>query len=231
MSKYKDDTTVIDVGSITEINLERVNEARPDLIIIGNRLIDFYDQLSVISPVIYPTSVVTEDFMVAFESNLDDLALLFDMQDEIDNAKSEIRSKIENVRSLTGTSDDKALILLHNRGRFSAYGKGSRFGIVHDVLNVAEAAEGLSVHRHGSPVSSEFIQKANPDIIFIVDRSRVVDNEVTNIDEIENILIKGTNAAKNERIYYLNPEIWYLSGSGVESVNVMLDEIEQAFLK
>lgn len=229
LSKYKDDTSIVDVGSITEVNLEKINEARPDLIIMGQRLIDFYDQLSVIAPVLYPEPVDAGDFMGAYEKNLDNLALLYNKQEEIERAKGVIRSKVEEVKKLTVASEEKALILLHNRGRFSAYGSGSRFGIVHDVLGVAEAAEGLSVHRHGNPVSSEFIQKVNPDLIFVIDRSRVVDNNVTNKEEIENLLVKETEAAKNGKIYYLNPEIWYLAGGGITSVNVMVDEVIQAF--
>lgn len=229
LSKYKDDNSVIDVGSITEVNIEKINEAQPDLIIIGQRLIDFYDQLSVIAPVLYPAPVDAGNFMDAFEKNMDDIAQLFDKQEEIGRAKTDILSKIEDVKKMISVSDENALILLHNRGRFSAYGSRSRFGIIHDVLGVSEAAEGLGVHRHGNPVSSEFIQKVNPDIIFLIDRSRVVDNSVTNKEEIENLLIKGTSAAKNGKIYYLNPEIWYLAGGGITSVNVMIDEVLQAF--
>ena len=229
LSKYKNDESIVDVGSINEVNLERVYEVQPDLIIMGGRLAESYDQLSAIAPVIYPTVMDVNDFIIAFESNLDDLALLFDKQDEVDKVKSELRDKIENAKEVIAQSDEKALILLHNRGRFSAYGSGSRFGIIHDVLGVTEAAGGLSVHRHGNPVSSEFIQKANPDIIFVVDRSRVVEREDTNKEEIENLLIKQTNAARNGKIYYLNPDVWYLAGGGVKSVDIMIDEVLQAF--
>lgn len=229
LSMYKEDASIADVGTVMEINLEKINEVNPDLIIIGHRLVDFYDQLAAIAPVIYPTVMNVSDFMQAFDKNLDDLALLFDKQTEVEKAKTAIRLKVEEVKKLSADSDQKALILLHNRGRFSAYGSGSRFGIVHDVLGVKEAAVGLDTHRHGNPVSSEFIQKTNPDIIFIVDRSQVVDKEITNKEEIENSLIKQTNASKNGKIYYLSPEMWYLAGGGVASVSVMIDEVAQAF--
>ena len=229
LSKFKDDQSVVDVGSLTEVNLEKINEVQPDLIIMSQRLLDFYDQLSSIAPVLYPETVDSDNFMAVFEKNLDNLALIFNKKDEVEKAKSDIRKKVEEAKKITTASDDRDLILLHNRGRFSAYGSGSRFGLIHDVLGVAEAAEGLSVHRHGNPVSSEFIQKADPDIIFIIDRSRVVENNTTNKEEIENLLIKETKAAKNDRIYYLNPEVWYLAGSGITSVNIMIDEVVQAF--
>ena len=68
--------------------------------------------------------------------------------------------------------------------------------MVHDVLGVREAVEGLEVHRRGNPVSSEFVQKQIPDILFIVDRSMVVDKAILDKAEVENKLIQQTNAAK-----------------------------------
>ena len=184
LRKYGDDPSIVDVGSITEVNLEKINEASPDLIIMGGRLIDFYDQLSAIAPVLYPQITDADDYMKAFEKNLNDLALLYDKQDEVDSALEGVNNRIEEVRDITSTSDAKALVLLHNRGRFSAYGSGSRFGMVFDVLGVQESVEGLEVHRHGNPVSSEFVQKANPDILFIVDMSLVVEKAVLDKAEV-----------------------------------------------
>lgn len=229
LSKFKDDASIADVGTVVEVNLEKINELQPDLIIIGGRLADFYDDLSAIAPVMYPIVINTTDFMGAFETVLNDLARVFDKKDELDKALADIKTGVAGLQSQTEGSDSKALILLHNRGRFSAYGSGSRFGIIHDLFGVKEAEEGLGTHLHGNPVSSEFIQKVNPDIIYIVDRSQVVGNEVIDKDEIENKLVKQTSAAINNKIIYLNPEIWYLAGGGIASVNMMIDEIKQSF--
>lgn len=229
LSKYKDDPSIVDVGTVVEVNLEKINELQPDLIIIGGRLADFYKDLSAIAPVIYPTVMGTTDFLGAFKRNLDDLGKIFGKQEELDQALAGIKTKVEEVKAKIDASDDRALILLHNRGRFSAYGSGSRFGIIHDLLGVEEAEKGLGTHIHGNPVSSEFVQKANPDIIFIVDRSMIVGNVVMDKDEVENKLVRQTNAAQNGKIFYLNPEVWYLAGGGIASVNKMLDEVSQAF--
>ncbi len=228
LSKYKDDPSIEDVGTVVEVNLEKINDLHPDLIIIGGRLAEFYKDLSAIAPVIYPTVMGTTDFLGAFKHNLDDLGRIFDKQDQLDQAYAEIVAKVGDVKAKVDSLDERALILLHNRGRFSAYGSGSRFGIIHDVLGFKEAEPGLGTQIHGTPVSSEFIQKANPDIIFIVDRSMIVENGVMDKKEVENKLVKQTNAARNGKIIYLNPEIWYLSGGGITSVNRMIDEISQA---
>lgn len=229
LSKYKDDASITDVGSVVEVDLEKINEVNPDLIIIGGRLADFYDQLSAIAPVITANVIDTDNFVGALGKNLKDLGVIFSKEAEFDEALAKIEGRIEEVKSKVENDGSRALILLHNRGRFSAYGSGSRFGIIHDVLGVKEAESGLGTHIHGNPVSSEYVQKVNPDIIFIVDRSMVVGNDVMDKESVENKLVKQTNASKNNKIIYLNPETWYLAGGGVASVNAMIDEIDQAF--
>ena len=228
LTKYKDDPSIEDVGTVVEVNLEKINELQPDLIIIGGRLAEFYNDLSAIAPVIYPTVMGTTDFLGAFKSNLDDYGRIFDKQKEVEQAYAAIEKKVSDVKEKVAATDDRALILLHNRGRFSAYGSGSRFGIIHDVMGFEEAEKGLGTQIHGTPVSSEFVQKANPDIIFIVDRSMIVGNAVMDKNEVENMLVKQTNAAQNGKIIYLNPETWYLAGGGVASVNMMIDEVSKA---
>lgn len=229
LSKYKDDASILDVGSVVEVDLEKVNSVNPDLIIIGGRLADFYDNLSAIAPVIVGSIVDTNNFLGSIEHNWTDLGKIFDKEEAFAEAYNNVVNRVTELKSKVEEDGSKALILLHNRGRFSAYGSGSRFGIIHDVMGVKEAEEGLGTHVHGNPVSSEYVQKVNPDIIFIVDRSIVVGNEVLDKESVENMLIKQTSASINNRIIYLNPETWYLAGGGIMSVNMMIDEIEQVF--
>jgi iron complex transport system substrate-binding protein len=41
-------------------------------------------------------------------------------------------------------------------------------------------------------------------------------------------LVKETNAGKNGKVIALDPQVWYLSGSGLESVQLMLDDVKKA---
>ena len=118
--------------------------------------------------------------------------------------------------------------MLYNNGKFSAYGKGSRFGFIHDVLGIQPVDDKLEVATHGQPVSNEFIETKNPDYLFVVDRAAVVNAQPTNRADIENALIQKTNAYKNGNIIYFNPEVWYLSGGGLLSSQMMLDEIKES---
>lgn len=93
-----------------------------------------------------------------------------------------------------------------------------------------EAAKGLDTHLHGTRASSEFIKETNPDILFVVDRSAAIGEQALDVEVVENELIQRTNAYQNGKIIYLNSEAWYLSGTGgIESINMMIDEIWQAY--
>ncbi len=224
LQKYKNDTSIADLGTLKEINYEKLNELNPDVIFMSARLQNSYPEISKIAPTVY-TEIDYKDYINSIRKNFDYFGEIFDKKAEIDKALKKIEDKITSVNDKMKNSDKKALIILHNNGKFSAYGKGSRFGLIHDVLGVKESVENLEVARHGQAVSNEFIQEANPDYLFIVDRSAVVDKKDTNKQEIENKLIQQTNAYKNGKIIYLNPEVWYLSGNGITSINKMIDDV------
>lgn len=229
LSDYKNDESVANLGTLVEVNLESINELQPDLIILGGRLAESYESISKIAPTILPANR-TGDQLGELKENLGLLGKIFDEEAKFEEAFAKIEEKVAVVKAKTKTLDDKALVVLHNKGRFSAYGSGSRFGIVHDDMGLEEAAEGLGTHRHGNRVSSEFIQKTNPDILFIVDRSAAIGDQPLDRNEVENELIQRTNAYKNGKIVYLNPAAWYLSGGGgIYSMNIMIDEVGGVF--
>src|SRR5690606_33127649 len=217
------------VGSLVEVNMEAINELQPDFIIIGGRLAASYKTLSKIAPTII-TNFDTQDPLGALQKDLQNLAKIFNAENVYDTLYDDLQQKITNIRQAIENSNDKALVVLHNRGRFSAYGSGSRFGLIHDVLKVKEAAKGLDTHLHGTRASSEFIKETNPDILFVVDRSAAIGEQALDVEVVENELIQRTNAYQNGKIIYLNSEAWYLSGTGgIESINMMIDEIWQAY--
>lgn len=76
------------------------------------------------------------------------------------------------------TADSKkALVILANEGKISAYGAGSRFGIIHDVFGFAQADDKIEVSTHGQSVSYEYVADKNPDYLFVVDRDAAVKSD------------------------------------------------------
>ncbi len=218
-----------DAGGIKEPDLEAIHSFAPDLIIISARQAEYYDDLSSIAPTLY-INVDSANYMQDFKRNAGWIGQIFGVSKEVDAKIAEIEDKIANVKA-NSSPDEKALIILTNDGSISAYGSGSRFGIIHDVFGIPTADSGVEVSTHGQEVNYEYIAEINPDILFVVDRTAVVGGEKTAAATLDNDLVNGTNAVKNGRVYELNPDVWYLSGGGLESVSMMADDIAAALAK
>lgn len=218
----------VGVGSVKEPDLEAIFEFEPDVIFIGGRQQDYYDQLSEIAPTIY-VQLNGDTYIDDFKANVGYVAKIFDKENETRDAINAIDELIAEARELTDQSDDKAMVLLTNDGSISVYGIGSRFGIVHDVLGAKAADENVEVSTHGQSVNFEYIADKNPDLIFVIDRTVVVGGTNTAASILDNDLVNNTNAALNNKIISLDPNIWYLSGGGITSINKMITDVKNAY--
>lgn len=226
LKKYKEDSYV-DAGSLVEPDVEAINEFKPDLIIIGGRQASLYEEFSKIAPTIY-TSVEYTDFWNEFERVNLMTAEIFDKKEEAKSKIDQLKSQAEEIQKAAEESGKKALVVQTNDGKISAYGPGSRFGIIHGVLGITPVDDTIEVSKHGMEIGFEYIAEKNPDLIFVVDRTTVVGGSDIASKTLDNDLVNNTTAAKDGTIIYLNPATWYLSGYGLESVPMMLSEVSDA---
>ncbi|MFF2890442.1 siderophore ABC transporter substrate-binding protein [Paenibacillus sp. NPDC057967] len=226
LEKYKD-SKYVNAGSLKEPDFETIHGISPDLIIISGRQSDAYEELSDIAPTIY-MGVDTSNYMESFKSNVHTLAEIFGKQAEAEAALADIDATVKAVNDKATAAGKNGLIILSNEGKISAYGPGSRFGIIHDVFGVAAVDPSIKVSTHGDEISFEFISEKNPDYLFVVDRNAAIAGEAGAKETVENDLVKNTTAFKEGNIVYLDPEFWYLSGGGLISVAEMANEINAA---
>lgn len=140
----------------------------------------------------------------------------------------ELQASIDEVNKEASASESKAMILLANEGKVSAYGPGSRYGFVHDAFGFKAVDENLEVSQHGQSITFEYILVRNPDVIFVIDRSAAIGGDVGAKETIENELVKKTNAYKNGKIIYLDAVNWYIAGNGISSTQAMTEEVKAA---
>lgn len=212
------------IGSLKEPDFEKIAEINPDLIITSARQGEVYEQLAEIADTIQ-LEVDPTRYMDSFRENVGILGEIFEKETEVEAALADLDEVIESVQATTEVSDKNALIILANDDKISAYGPDSRFGIIHDVFGVPAVDDGIEVARHGMNVSFEYVVEEDPDILYVVDRGAVVGGDSSAQQIVENKLTKRTKAYKNDNIVYLDPEYWYLSGGGLQSVQAMADEI------
>jgi iron complex transport system substrate-binding protein len=214
-------------GGIKEPDLEKINKIKPDLIIISGRQRDFQDKLSKIAPTIF-LSVDAKDTWNSTKKNIETLATIFDKEDEAKDKIDGLEAEIADIKEKAEASDKTALVTLVNEGQLSAYSQGSRFGIVHDTFGFKQADDAIEASTHGQSVSYEYVLEKNPDILFVVDRTKAIGGDDTNDNVANNELVKQTNAGKNNKVISLQPDVWYLSGGGLESTHLMIEDVKKA---
>ncbi|WP_018660787.1 siderophore ABC transporter substrate-binding protein [Heyndrickxia acidiproducens] len=220
-SKYEN------VGGVKEPDFDKISQIHPDLIIISGRQRDSYKEFSKIAPTIY-MGVDDTRYFASFKENMETLGKIFNQEHQVHQALTNINDSIDHIKAKTKTMDEKALIVMSTGGKVSAYGPGSRFGMIHDVFGVPAADKNIKVSTHGQNVSFEYIAKQNPDYLFVIDRDAAIGEGNNAKSVIENDLVKKTKAYKENHIAYLDPGYWYLSGGGLESVSEMVKEVEKA---
>ncbi|TDL71092.1 siderophore ABC transporter substrate-binding protein [Rhodococcus qingshengii] len=215
------------VGSLKEPDFEALHELQPDVIFISGRQAELYDQFAEIAPTVF-VDVDYANYIPSLEKNFNLLAEIFEKEDALVTKMDELKASIDELNKEASASDSKALILLANEGKISAFGPASRYGFVHDVFGFKAVDENIEVAQHGQSVTFEYILEKNPDVLFVIDRSAAVGGEIAAKDTIENELVKKTNAYKNGKIIYLDAVNWYIAGNGITSTQSMIEEVKAA---
>ncbi|MGG5370610.1 siderophore ABC transporter substrate-binding protein [Enterococcus sp. AZ196] len=224
----KDYKKLESAGGIKEPDLEKINQMKPELIIISGRQSDFLDQLKAIAPTMY-LAVDTSDTWNSIKQNVETLGQIFGKEKAAKKQLAALETSIKETKAKAEASKDKALTVLVNEGQLSAYGKGSRFGIVYDTFGFAEADDTIKASTHGQSVSYEYVLDKNPEILFVVDRTKAIGGDDSNNAVADNQLVAQTTAGKDKKVLSLQPDVWYLSGGGLESTKMMLEDVNKAF--
>lgn len=218
-----DDDQYENADTLFEPDFEALANMNPDLIIISGRTSEMYDELSDLAPTIF-LGIDTSRYIESFEENVTLLGQIFTKEAEATEALAEIATDLEALQAIVPT-DEYGLIVLTNDGSLSAFGAGSRFGLIHDEFGILSVDEEIDSSTHGQNISFEYVTEMNPDYLFVVDRNAVTGGEYTASATLDNALINQTNAAKADNIIILSPDYWYLSSGGLVSVSEMINEI------
>jgi iron complex transport system substrate-binding protein len=222
LAEYRD-ARYADVGTLFEANLEAVNAADPDLILVAGRSAELKDDLSPIAPTLDLTTDSTR-LMADYERNARTLGTVFDKEAEVEKRLGELNTSITETKGLAADAG-RGLVVLTSGTEATAYGPGSRFGIIHDVLGIAPAIPDVEAATHGEAISFELIAQTNPDRMFVVDRDAATGNPANAQQVLNNELVTGTAAWRNGDVTYLDPTRWYIANAGLSTLPASVEEI------
>jgi iron complex transport system substrate-binding protein len=215
------------VGTVFEPDLEALNAMQPQAILVGSRMAEKYDALSSIAPTLDMT-IDTANIYESSKQRLHDLGALFGKSAQAAELQGNIDGLIDETKTLT-KDKGKGLVVMVNGNKLSAYGDKSRYGFIHTVLDIPMADDQIADARHGQPISFEYIQKTNPDWLFVVDRSAAIGEDGAGAKAVlDNPLVAQTNAWSNNQVVYLSPDS-YLAFGGYYQWMQDLTTIKEAF--
>ncbi len=211
------------VGSLFEPDFEAVFELDPDLIIAGGRSSRQVGELAKIAPTLDMT--IWKDTVSEGLARLKSYGEIFNKEDQATALAAAFDDKLAHAKDAVA-GKGRALIVMTNGPKVSAYGAGGRFGWLHNALSLPEAVESVEQATHGEAISFEFIREANPDILLVIDRLAAIGQDGDNAQStLDNALVHETSAWKNGRVIYLSSAPIYVAGGGIQSMNLTLDEI------
>lgn len=223
LTKYSADEYA-NIGNLKTPLLEDIAEIKPDVIFISGRQSVFYDELNEIAPVVF-VGTNQDDYWNTFLASVDVAAKVFGKEKEAEEYLAKFDSKLEEIKALAGNYDN-TLVTMYNEGNLSGFASNSRFGYIYSIYGFVPVTEDIESSSHGSNFGFEAILEFNPQVLFVIDRTAATKGNESNIQaDMENDIIKKTDAYKNNRIVYLDGPLWYLSGGGLQSELAKIEEV------
>lgn len=212
------------IGSLKDPLLEDIAALEPDVIFISGRQSAFLDQLKEITPNVVFVGTVENDYWNSFEASVDIAAKMFGKEAEAEEHLAKIDSALEEANTLA-ENFETSLATLYNEGSLSGYATNSRFGYIYDVYGFNPVTEDIESSSHGSNFGYEAILEFDPEVLFVIDRTAAIGDNSNINEDLENEIIKQTTAYQNDHIVYLDGALWYLSGGGLQSELLKIENL------
>ena len=233
LQSYVTNDSIVNLGNIKEADMEAVMACEPDIIFIGGRLSKSYDALCEIAPVVFLATDAEKGVVESTRENAMTIASIFGLEDHVEALMADFDSRIDALKAFA--EGKTAIVGMTTSGSFNVLGNDGRCSIIGKEIgfeNIGMDAN-IDTSTHGNEASFEFIVDKNPDYIFAMDRDAAIGTDGAQMAQeiLENELVKSTDAYKNGHIVYLaHPNVWYTAEGGIQALNEMLSDLENALL-
>lgn len=216
------------VGDIFEPDLEALSALAPDMVIVGGRSSGKEKMTGTVAPSLDMT-MDGVDVVDQARQRAMIYGRIFGKQVEAEKALADFDAALAGAQAAVH-GKGKALIVMTNGPKITAYGADSRFGWVHKALDLPPAVEDVQAATHGEPVSFEFIAKVDPDWLLVLDRAAAIGaNDQNAKATLDNALVAGTKASKRGQVVYLPSADFYIAAGGLRATERVLTAIATAF--
>lgn len=225
LAQYDQDD-IASSGALFEPDFEAIYNLKPDLIIVGPRSAQSYQELSEIAPTLLYVLDGKKTYWESTQTQWRNIGKLFDISTKVEQTITRLDAQINAIKSHNEQHKVDALTIMSSGGNISAFGEKSRFSAIYNEFGYQETIKNIKNSRHGDLVSYEFIRDAQPTNLFVLDRDVLVNKGKSEIrQQFENDLIKATPAYQNKRMIFLDINAWYLTIGGVTATQQMITDM------
>ena len=233
LSDFKDTTVV---GTLFEPDFDVLKEVKPDLIFAGGRSQAAIPELKTIAP----TATFNTDpkqFLKDFRNNNLKLADAFGKKDIATAALAEIDKDLEQLHERN--KGKTAAMLFTIKGNVIAHAPGDRFGYAYALTGTESVLPAKDPNAPVAPrpqpntpeakAAAEArakaisdVAKADPDWLIVLDRGAINGGEKTAKETLaKHPELSQTQAFKEGRVYYADPNGWYVVGGGLNNMKAI----------
>ena len=227
LQQFQKDSDYTNVGTVKELDLEKLMELNPEVIFIGGRLAAKYDELSQIAPVVLLTVDYQQSLIDSVKRNTNTIATIFEKEELAQDLIADFDDRITNLQQ---KAQGKSVVVgMVNANQFKTLGNSGRCSMIGRDIGFNNLAKDIAA-THGNEASFELLLKLNPDYVFILDRDSAIGRSGAQLaqDVMNNEIVHKTKAYQENKITYLNSGVWYLAEGGITATDLMLKDIEQA---
>ena len=217
-------------GNMKTPDIDAIAALKPDLILITGRQGESRQALQALAPTL-DMGISGDDYFAGLADNTRLLGRLVGKAAEAQQALSALQGKAERARQQIAASGQRTLVLTHNAGRFAP----TENALIYSLLQAPRALPAPTPQPLGAPrlrpqpLDAGAIAAAEPEVIFIIDRSAAIGATPLDVATLADSPLARTPAARAKRIVYLDPALWYLSGGGLQSVDLQIDQVLAAY--
>lgn len=212
-----------DAGGLKSPDLPMIEKLAPELVLITGRQGDLLDQLSNDITVVN-VGLPEGSFAEGVNEQVLNLASRFGSREKARIALEELWDYVAKQKQRIG-GEPEVLVVTHNDGKYSLRLEP----VVSELLGlgIPEVPEGTETITRGTrtftPLSPDVMAVMAPDIILVVDRSAAIGSTPLNRSQLSDRLAEL--GAAESRVTILSPGLWYLSGGGLRSIRLQVDEV------
>ena len=227
LTQFKD-ARYTDVGGLKTPDMETLKALSPDIVVITGRQAASKAELATVSTV-KQVDASSDDYWQSLRNNVTSLTALFDAKASADTALAALNTSIETSKmAIEGAPT--VLFVTHNNGSFGLRDEPiatQLLGLTTSPLPAQVKPQQRGTRTFTSLTVSDMAEMT-PTTLFIIDRSAAIGNtkEALDIEKFKADL--AAQGGQSIKVAYLSPKLWYLSGNGLQSLNMQIKEITDA---